>query len=138
MVLSLAVPDGHGAQACNDAPMAVLKRYGICRNDICLSINNTTNASVATGRLIVDANGTCNMHLANLACVHVTGKRKRMLNKEIVDSFEECKDLRLVVCRMIRYVWNKKTKSRKINYEKRNEKIGYIVIKVGVDNDTRF
>ena len=61
-----------------------------------------------------------------------------MLNKEIVDSFEECKDLRLVVCRMIRYVWNKKTKSRKINYEKRNEKIGYIVIKVGVDNDTRF
>jgi hypothetical protein len=32
---------------------------------------------------------TCNMHLANLACDHVTRKRKRMLNKEIIDSFKE-------------------------------------------------
>ncbi|CAM6002939.1 unnamed protein product [Sphagnum balticum] len=39
---------------------------------------------------------------------------------------------------MIRYVWNKKAKSRKINYEKRNEQIGYNVIKVGIDNDTRI
>jgi hypothetical protein len=39
---------------------------------------------------------------------------------------------------MIGYVWNKKTKSRKINYEKRNEQIGYNVIKVGIDNDTRI
>lgn len=34
---------------------------------------------------------------------------------------------------MIGYIWNKK--SHKINYEKRNEQIGYNVIKVGVDND---
>jgi hypothetical protein len=39
---------------------------------------------------------------------------------------------------MIGYVWNKKAKSRKINYEKRNEQIGYNVIKVGIDNDTRI
>jgi len=44
-----------------------------------------------------------------------------MLNKEIVDSFEECEDLRLVVPRMIDYVWNMKVKARKINYEKHNE-----------------
>jgi hypothetical protein len=39
---------------------------------------------------------------------------------------------------MIGYVWNKKAKSRKINYEKCNEQIGYNVIKVGIDNDTRI
>ncbi len=75
------------------------------------------------------------MHLANLACDHAIRKRNRTVNKEIVDSFVECEDLRLVVRRMIGYVWNKKAKSRKINYEKRNEQISYNVIKVGIDND---
>jgi hypothetical protein len=138
LAFGLAVPDGHNAQACNDAAMAVLKRYGIRRNDIVLSINDTMNTSLATNQLIVGTDGTCNMHLANLACDHATGKRKRTINKEIVDSFEECEDLRLVVCRMIGYVWSKKAKSHKINYEKRNKQIGYNVIKVGIDNDTRI
>jgi hypothetical protein len=65
-------------------------------------------------------------------------KQKGTFNKEIVDSFEEWEDLRLVMRRMIRYVWNKKAKLCKINYEKRNEQIGNNVIKVGVDNDTRI
>jgi len=115
LALGLVVPDGHNAQACNDAAMAVLKRYSIRRSDIILSINDTINMSLATSRLIVGTNGTCNMHLANLACDHATGKRKRTVNKEIVDSFEECEELRLAVRRMIGYVWNKKAKSRKIN-----------------------
>jgi hypothetical protein len=132
------VLNGHNAQACNDAAMAVLKCYGIRYNDIVLSINDTMNTSLATSRLIVGADGTCNMHLVNLACDHATGKRKRTVNKEIVDSFEECEDLRLAVRRMIGYVWNKKAKSRKINYKKRNEQIGNNVIKVGIDNDTRI
>jgi hypothetical protein len=118
--------------------MAVLKRYGIRRSDIVLSINNITNTSLATSRLIINMDGTCNMHLANLACDHATGKRKRTVNKEIVDSFEECEDLRLVMRQTIEYVWNKKAKSRKINYKKRNEHIGYNVIKVGIDNDMRI
>jgi hypothetical protein len=120
-VFGLAMLDGHNAQACNDAAMAVLKLYGIHCSDIILSINDTTNTSLTTSRLIVGTDGTCNMHLANLACDHATGKRKRTVNKEIVDSFEECEDLRLVVRRMIKYVWNKKAKSHKINYEKCNE-----------------
>jgi hypothetical protein len=73
-----------------------------------------------------------------LGCDHATGKRKRTVNKEIVDSFKECEDLHLAVRRMIGYVWNKKVKSHKINYEKRNEQIRYNVIKVGIDNDTRI
>jgi hypothetical protein len=117
LAFDLAVPNGHNTQACNDAAMAVLKCYGIHRSDIILSINDTTNTSLATNRLIDGTNGTCNMHLANLACDHVTGKRKRTVNKEIVNSFEECEDLHLVVRRMIGYVWNKKAKSCKINYE---------------------
>jgi len=116
--------------------MVVLKRYGIRRSDIVLSINDTTNTSLTTSRLIIGTDGTCNMHLANLAYNHAIGKQKRTVNKEIVDSFEECEDLRLAVRRMIRYVWNKKAKLCKINYEKCNEQIGYNVIKVGIDNDT--
>jgi hypothetical protein len=81
---------------------------------------------------------TCNMHLVNLAYNLMTEKWKRMLNKEIIDSFEECKDLHLAMHRMIKYVWNKKAKSHKINYNKCNEHIGYNVIKVSVDNDTRI
>jgi hypothetical protein len=138
LALGLAVPNGHNAQACNNVAMAVLKHYNIHHSDIILSINDTTNTSLATSRLIVGTDGTCNMHLANLACDHAIGKRKRTVNKKIVDSFEECEDLRLVVRRMIGYVWNKKAKSRKINYEKRNEQIGYNVIKVGIDNDTHI
>jgi hypothetical protein len=138
LAFGLAMPDGHNAQTCNDVAMVVLKRYDIRRNDIILSINDTMNTSLTTSRLIVGTDGTCNMHLANLACDHATGKRKRMVNKEIVDSFKECEDLRLAVRRMIGYVWNKKAKSLKINYEKRNEQIGYNVIKVGINNDMRI
>ncbi|CAM6062809.1 unnamed protein product [Sphagnum tenellum] len=66
------------------------------------------------------------------------GSEKKTVYKEIVDSFEECEDLRLAMCRMIGYVRNKKAKSRKINYEKCNEQIGYNVIKVNIDNDMRI
>ncbi len=68
------MPDGHNSQVCNDAAMAVLKCYDICYNDIVLSINDITNVSIVTSRLIVGMNGTYNMHLANLACDHMTRK----------------------------------------------------------------
>jgi hypothetical protein len=114
--------------------MAILKRYNICHSDNILSINDMTNASIATGQLIVGVDGTYNMHFVNLTCNHATGKRKRTLNKEIVNLFEECEDLCLVMHQMIGYVWNKKAKSRK----KCNKEIGYNVIKVGIDNDMRI
>jgi hypothetical protein len=101
--------------------MAILKRYSIRRNDITLAINDTTNAFITTGSLIASTNDTYNMHLANLVCDHTIGKQKMAFNKEIINSFEECEDLRLAVRRMIGYVWNKKAKSRKINYEKHNK-----------------
>jgi hypothetical protein len=100
----MAVPDRHDARACNDVAMAILNRYGICHSDIILLINDTNNVSVVTSQLIVGMDGTCNVHLANLACDHTTGKRKRALNKEIIDSFEECEDLRLAMRQMIGYV----------------------------------
>ncbi|CAM6069157.1 unnamed protein product [Sphagnum tenellum] len=78
--LDLAVLDGHNAQACNNAAMAIVKRYGIRRSDIVLLINDTTNTPLATSRLIVGTDGACNMYLANLACDHAIGKRKRRLS----------------------------------------------------------
>jgi hypothetical protein len=46
LALDLAVPDGHNAQACNDATMAVLKRYGICRTtSSCRSTTQRTRPS---------------------------------------------------------------------------------------------
>jgi hypothetical protein len=94
--------DEGGTQVCNDTTMAILKHYGICRNNIIPSINNTISASIVTGRLIAGTDGTYNMHLANLAYDHATRKWKRTLNKEIVDkeivnSFKECEDLHLIV-----------------------------------------
>ncbi|CAK9875190.1 unnamed protein product [Sphagnum jensenii] len=92
-------------RACNDTTMAILKHYGICRSDIVLSINDTTNMFVTTGRLIADVDDICNMHLANLPCDHAIEKWKRMFNKDIVDSFvdsfKECEHLCLAMCRMI-------------------------------------
>ncbi len=98
------MPNGHGAQVCNNMAMAVLKHYDICCNDIVLLINDTTNMSITTSRLIIGTDDTFNMHLVNLACNHATGKRKRMFNKEIDDLFEECEDLHLAMCQMIRCV----------------------------------
>jgi hypothetical protein len=43
LALGLAMLDRH------NATMVVLKRYDICRSDIVLSINDTTNVSVTTG-----------------------------------------------------------------------------------------
>jgi hypothetical protein len=70
----LAVLDEHDAQACNNVAMAVLKHYDIHHSNIIMSINDRINASIATSRLIVDVDNTCNMHLANLAYNHATGK----------------------------------------------------------------
>jgi len=72
--------DGHNTQAYNGMAMAVLKHYGIRRNDIVLLINDTINVSVVTNWLIVGADGICNMHLVNLTCNHAIGKWKRTLD----------------------------------------------------------
>ncbi|CAK9223701.1 unnamed protein product [Sphagnum troendelagicum] len=88
-------------KACNDTAMAILKLYGICRSDIVLSINNTTNMFVTTGRLIADVDDICNMHLANLPCDHAIEKWKMMFNKDIIDSFKKCEHLCLAMCRRI-------------------------------------
>ena len=77
LALGLAVPTGHGAEACAEAAWVVLRRYGIRKEDIDLSMNDTTNVSVATGRLLAGRDGTCGMHVANLVADHASGKRVR-------------------------------------------------------------
>ncbi len=85
--------------------MAVPKHYNICCNDILQSINDMINTFVTTGRLIIDAEGIRNMHLANLAYDHAIGKWNRTLNKQIINSFKECEELRLAMCQMIKYIY---------------------------------
>jgi hypothetical protein len=62
LALGLAVPTGHGAEACAEAAWVILRRYGIRQEDIDRSMNDTTNASVATGRLLAGG-------MAHVACM---------------------------------------------------------------------
>jgi hypothetical protein len=138
LALGLAVPNGHRADECEEAAMEVLGRYGITKNDIFATVNDTTNASVATGRLLAGENGDCTMHVANLVCDHAMGKRTRSKNKQIVDSFPECESVREKVIKSIKYIFCKRAKSRSDAYKKRNELFGMHTIRIGLPNDTRI
>ena len=92
LALSLVVPTGHGVEACAGAAWVVLWRYGIRQEDIDRSMNDTTNAPVATGRMLVGRNGTRDMHVANLMAYHTSGKRVRTEEDRIVvDEFPRAK-----------------------------------------------
>ena len=138
LALGLAVPTGHGAEACAEAAWVVLRRYGIRKEDIDRSMNDTTNASVATGRLLAGRDGTCGMHVANLVADHASGKRVRTEKRIVVDDFPPCENLRVKLRKMIKYVFSKKAKARSINYTSRNAALGATVIRIGLDNDTRI
>jgi hypothetical protein len=59
VALDLDVPNGHLAIECDEAAMTVLSRFGILKSDLFVSVNGTTNASVATGCLL--ANEACTL-----------------------------------------------------------------------------
>jgi len=138
IALGLAMPADHSAGACAAAVLDVLRRFGVTQDDIFRSFNDTTNAAVATGRLLAGEDGTCHMHVAQLVADHATGKKKRTSKKVVVDSFDECDALRCKVRDMIGYIWNKKVKSRAKTYVKRNDSAKQAVIRVAMDNATRI
>ena len=138
LALGLAAPISHSAEACAEAALGVLARYGATQTDIFASFNDTTNAAMATGRLLAGQAGSCNMHVAQLVADHATGKRTRSVNKKVVDSFPECDAIRSRVRGMIGYIWSRKAKSRMIAYKARNTMAKKSVIRVGMDNATRI
>ena len=138
LAVGLATPENHSAQACHDAALEVLARYGIEKADIFCSVNDTTSAAVATGRLLSGEKGDCSMHMANLVTDHATGKKTRSENRVIVDSFPACNDNRNKIRNMIKFITSKKAKARMKAYKIRNEQVGMRTIRMGIDNDTRI
>lgn len=138
VALGLAIPDGHSADACAAAARSILSRYDIQDTDLYMSINDTTNASVATGRRLTGEDGDCHMHMANLVADHACGKRTRSENHVIIDSFPQCESLRVKARKLAKYVFSKKAKSRQVQYKSRNDNANMKTIRIGLDNDTRI
>ena len=118
--------------------MTVLGRFGIVKADLFVSVNDTTNASVATGRLLANEDGESRMHVANLAADHAFGKRVRTKDKVVVDSFPPGNDLRKKTIACIKQIFTKKAKARAILYKSRNAMANNKTIRIGLDNDTRI
>ena len=125
LAVGLATPENHSAQACHDAALEVLARYGIEKADIFCSVNDTTSAAVATGRLLSGEKGDCSMHMANLVTDHATERKTCSENRVIVDSFPACNDdNRNKIRNMIKFITSKKAKARMKAYKIRNEQAG--------------
>ena len=129
---------GHSTAACAEASLEVLVRCGIVQSDIYKSVNDTTNASVATGRDLAGEEGTCVMHVANFIADHASGKRTCTANKHVIDSFPECKAIREKTRAMIKHIWSKKAKQCQVQYAERNSHLSMNIIRIGLDNDTRI
>jgi hypothetical protein len=136
--VGMATPESHGAEECATAIKDVLSRYGIVQSDIFARVNDTTSASVATGRILAGEDGTCIMHVSNLVADHATGKRTRRKGGAVVDEFPECEMLRKKVASLIKYITSKKAKARWKSYRSRNKVVGQKVIRLSLDNDTRI
>jgi len=136
--LGLAVPTEHAASECNDAALAVLRRYSITKRDIFANVNDTTNSSAATGRLLAGEYGSCVIHKANLVCEHATGERKRYARNVIMDNFPACEALRKKVVHCATRIFTKMAKSRALSYRNRNTQLGMHTIRIGIPNDKRI
>ncbi|KAI2512772.1 hypothetical protein MHU86_1560 [Fragilaria crotonensis] len=135
--IGLAQPLSHSAEDCADAALAVCKRVGVQQCDLQDSCNDTTNSSVATGRILTGQNGSCSMHVSSLLIEHAIGKRVRTKNRQIVDSFDKHETLRKKHQACVKYIWSKRAKARRKMYIARNEAASLSTIRVQLDNDTR-
>ncbi len=86
-----------------DQSLKLLSRIGITQSHLYRPINDTTNAALAAGRLIVgtNKNGTCDMHQLDLVTEHATGQAVRKRGGVIVDQFVECEGTRKSVFKLV-------------------------------------
>jgi hypothetical protein len=68
--LGLIQPLSHASEDCSDAVLEVLSRFGVRKEDVLYAVNDTTNSSVKTGRLVSGQHGTCRMPVINLIIEH--------------------------------------------------------------------
>ena len=128
-------------QICADTE-AILSLYNISKRDLYRPVNDTTNAALKAGRLIVGCkdSGTCGMHKCELILKHATGQLVRKKNKEAVDPFPILENLRKKARKFASYLMDRKSKSRyKVFHEfvvnKRGSKKGALHLELA--NDTR-
>jgi hypothetical protein len=161
IAIGLGCAISHKAIDCADTALQLLERVGIYKSDISFSVNDTTSASAATGKILqegdneqqepIDGNDdneyddgdsdalpTCRMHVSSLAIEHACGKRRRSKNKEVVDSFEVFENLRLRHRKCVNFIFSSKAKQRYKDYCERNAAVSQDVIRVSWDNDTRI
>lgn len=111
------------AQVCEQS-LLLLNRYGIKVTDLLKPINDTTNAALAAGRLIMGGgvddgateSGSCDMHRGALAINHASGFLQRSKGGAVVDSFPDSADLYRKVKLMVSYLTDLKAKDRLKRY----------------------
>ena len=119
--------------------LAILEGAGIGKDDIYRAANDTTNSALKTGRLMTadGDEGTCFMHITQLCIDHATGRKKRSVDKQIVDDFPECESIRLASLKASKTVWDRKSKKKWEEYTKLMASGGRKFIKPSQPNKTR-
>lgn len=87
VAVSFMHPADHTAKECANAIAETLEQYGLTLDDVLCSVNDTTNAAVATANLLSETGGTCMIHIVQLIIGYAVGKKVR---KERVGVFELC------------------------------------------------
>ncbi len=80
----------------------IIARYGVTKEDIFSSVNDTTNSAVKAGENISGKCGSCGMHTVDLSMEHATGQSKRTRQKKSLTSLRNatcCDSSSRIVCR---------------------------------------
>jgi hypothetical protein len=119
--------------------LKLLELCGIKKNDIYRAANDTTNTSLAIGRLLTadGKQGTCAMHVVQLAIVHATGMAQRREQGKIVDEFPQCEDLRKKAHAAASYLMEKRAKARYKEFHKLMVGHGRAHSRIAMPNSTR-
>jgi hypothetical protein len=126
-------------QVCAEA-LKVLSRYGIHQTDLYRPVNDNTNCALKAGRLIVNTeiSGKCGMHEADLITKHATGQVVRTRGRLVVDSFPTCENFRSKIRDMVRWLVDRKAKTRFPLYHTFvHDKLKFKAIRLTLPNKTR-
>jgi hypothetical protein len=112
---------------------------GIKKRDIYQVANDTTNTSLAIGRLLTanGEKGTCAMHEIQLAIVHATGMAQRKKDREVVDQFPECEELQKKAHTASSYLIEKRAKARYKQFHALMQSHGHQHCRIAIPNSTR-
>ena len=122
-----------------DQTLTICEAAGILPGDLFKATNDTCTTALKVGRLLTVSkeNGTCGMHQAELAFEHATGMKVRKSGKKVVDSFDDLDKLYKKSLKAARYIMEKRSKARFVDYQKSLKADGRIALKLALPNATR-